>query len=133
VQSSLSTQALGFVPAGFNFFITQTLFIVDTVTVTGSGPQLGDTMPLFRIYNSSTATAVVNTLSPQFTPFTVGSIFTLANQYAWVNDSWNRAIAASSGSTIYVRTERNYSAAAPGTGAYTALSGRIALRGFLSA
>ena len=109
------------------------MFIVDTVTVTGLGPQGGDTMPLFRIYNSPTATNVGNTLSPQFTPFTVGSSFTLANQYAWVNDSWNRAIAAGSGNTIYVRTERNYNAATPGTGAYTALSGRIALRGFLSA
>jgi hypothetical protein len=90
-------------------------------------------MPLFRLYNSSTSTNVENTLSPQFTPFTVASKFILANQYAWVNDSWNRAIAASSGNTIYVRTERNYSAAVPGTGAYSSLSGRIALRGFLSA
>jgi hypothetical protein len=128
----LSTQALGIVPADFNFFITQTLFIVDTVTFTGLGPRSGDTMPLFRIYNSATLTNVANTLSPQFTPFTYGGNFSQANQYAWVNTSWNRAIAASSGSTIYVRTEEIYRAADTGN-AYTALSGRIALRGFLSA
>lgn len=126
-------QTVGIVPAGFNFFITQTLFIIDSVTVTGAGPQIGDTMPLFRLYNSPTGTANSNTLSPQFSPFTYNANFALANQYAWVNTSWNRAIAASSGNTIYVRNEGSYAASAPGTGAYTALSGRIALRGFLMA
>ena len=119
-----STYALGTVPAGFRFVITDTFFLVDTVA--GTVAAL-DTMPKFRIYNSTSSTAIANTLSPEYTPFTVGSGITLTTQFAYDRPNGTRQISAAAGDTIYARVTLAYSTA----GGYTTLNGRVLVRGFL--
>jgi hypothetical protein len=119
-----TTYTLGTVPAGFRFFITDTFFLVDTVAGTVAGL---DTMPKFRIFNSSVSTAVANTLSPEYTPFTVGSGFTLTTQFAYDRSNSPRQVSAAAGDTIYARVTLAYVTA----GGYTTLNGRVLVRGFL--
>jgi len=115
---------IGVVPAGFRFAPQDLIFTVDAVTgAVGST----DTMPVFRVYNSNSATVLANQITPTVSPFSSSATLSI-NQWARSSLTAARSTTATPGDTLYLRVDTAY---AIGNGSYTVLNGKVILTGYL--
>ena len=115
---------IGVVPAGFKFAPTDLIFTVDAVTGAVGNT---DTMPIFRVYNSNSATALANQITPTVTPFSSTNTLSV-NQWGKGSIVTSRATTAAASDTLYLRVDTAY---AIGNGSYTVLNGKVILAGYL--
>jgi hypothetical protein len=116
---------IGTLPAGPRFVLNDIIFTIDAFT---GAFNTSDTMPTFRVYNSNSATALANQMSPTVTPFSITSTPNAVEQYARPSSTTQRSTTTAASSTLYLRVETAY---AISTGNMSVLNGKVIVSGIL--